>query len=171
MGISEEVDAGPWRCAERERPFAVNAPRAAVVYPPKRSVTSRVFVIVRSIWIVALCAFASDGIADRELPDYRYFRALSIDLQGRPPTRDELAELEQPGFDLGAWIDTHLTGAAYAQRLERISHRDQRIVGQRQKRVCALTQWKTLRSGEAAIMPRGRFGRISTSRRRNWRVV
>jgi hypothetical protein len=34
---------------------------------------------------------ARDGRAGRALPDYRYFRALSIDLAGRPPTRDELA--------------------------------------------------------------------------------
>jgi hypothetical protein len=65
-------------------------------------------------------AFARDGVADRTLPDYRYFRALSIDLQGRPPTRDELAAFDRRDFDVEAWIDTHLTGSAYAERLTRI---------------------------------------------------
>ena len=65
-------------------------------------------------------AFCRDGTAGRELPDYRYFRALSIDLAGRPPTRDELAAFEKPDFDLDAWIDTHLGNATYAERLRRI---------------------------------------------------
>lgn len=63
---------------------------------------------------------AHDGIADRPLPEYRYFRALSIDLAGRPPTRDELAAFERPDFDVDAWIDTHLGGDAYAERLRHI---------------------------------------------------
>lgn len=61
-----------------------------------------------------------DTRADLSLADYRYYRALSIDLVGRPPTRDELAEFEKPGFDLEAWIETHLSGATYAERLRRI---------------------------------------------------
>ena len=54
------------------------------------------------------------------IADYRYLRALSIDLLGRPPLRDELAEFEKPAFDLDAWIGTHLVGDAYAERLRRI---------------------------------------------------
>ncbi len=60
-----------------------------------------------------------DGRAGRALPDYRYFRALSIDLAGRPPTRDELAAFEQPGFDLDGWIASRLSGPGYAERLRR----------------------------------------------------
>ncbi|MGE5183851.1 MAG: DUF1585 domain-containing protein [Acidobacteriota bacterium] len=75
----------------------------------------------RLLVVTALAAaFARDGTAGRELHDYRYFRALSIDLAGRPPTRDELAELERDGFDLDAWIDSHLAGDGYAERLRRI---------------------------------------------------
>ncbi|MEO7732526.1 MAG: DUF1585 domain-containing protein [Kofleriaceae bacterium] len=63
---------------------------------------------------------APESRAERRLPEYRYFRALSIDLAGRPPTRAELAAFEQPGFDLDAWIATHLGGAGYAERVRRI---------------------------------------------------
>jgi uncharacterized protein DUF1585 len=58
--------------------------------------------------------------ASRSLPEYRYLRALSIDLLGRPPTRDELTAFEQPSFDTGAWIATHLGGPGYAERLRRV---------------------------------------------------
>lgn len=70
-----------------------------------------------ALWVL----FAATGTrADRALPDYRYFRALSIDLLGRPPLSDELAAFERGDFELDAWLDTHLTGAAYAERLRRI---------------------------------------------------
>lgn len=77
---------------------------------------------VRATAVLALIApIALVGAEpSKALPDYRYFRVLSIDLVGRPPTRDELAALEQPGFDLDTWIDNHLTGEVYAERLERI---------------------------------------------------
>jgi hypothetical protein len=52
--------------------------------------------------------------------DYRRFRTLSIDLVGRAPTRAEIAAMESPGFDLDRWIDAHLSGPAYVERLERI---------------------------------------------------
>jgi hypothetical protein len=61
-----------------------------------------------------------DSDAKRALPDYRYFRALSIDLQGRPPTRDELKAFDDPTFDLDAWIATNLSGPGYAERMRRI---------------------------------------------------
>lgn len=54
------------------------------------------------------------------LQDYRWFRALSIDLQGRIPTRSEIASFEATGFDVDAWIDERLTGTAFADRLRRI---------------------------------------------------
>ena len=73
-----------------------------------------------AVLLLALALVARPGAAERTLPDYRYFRALSIDLQGRPPTPAELAAFERPDFDLDAWIDTHTTGATYAERLRRI---------------------------------------------------
>jgi hypothetical protein len=76
--------------------------------------------VVRRLWVLTLLAIAASARADLTLPDYRYFRALSIDLQGRPPTAGELAAFEKDGFDLDAWIDTHLAGSAYAERLERV---------------------------------------------------
>ena len=76
--------------------------------------------MVRRFLPLVLLVAARDGVAERPLPEYRYFRALSIDLAGRPPTRDELAAFERPDFDLDAWIDTHLGGDAYAERLRRV---------------------------------------------------
>jgi hypothetical protein len=62
---------------------------------------------------------ASPGPA-RTLDDYRHFRVMAIDLLGRVPTREEIAEFERPDFDLDKWLDAHLQGEAYAQRLTRI---------------------------------------------------
>ncbi|CAN5164462.1 hypothetical protein BH09MYX1_BH09MYX1_09740 [soil metagenome] len=63
---------------------------------------------------------ATDAHADRTLADYRYFRTLSIDLQGRMPTRPEIAKFESNGFDLDGWIDTRLKSPEYAERVRRI---------------------------------------------------
>jgi hypothetical protein len=75
-------------------------------------------------WLGAICVLTAlapePSSAHRALPDYRYFRALSLDLQGRPPTLDELDALDQPTFQLDAWIDRHLAGPAYAERIRRI---------------------------------------------------
>jgi hypothetical protein len=68
--------------------------------------------------LVWLCA--SPVFADKTLQDYRYFRALSIDLNGRAPTRAELAAFEADSFDLDAWIDARLSGPAYAERVRRV---------------------------------------------------
>jgi hypothetical protein len=68
--------------------------------------------------LVWLCA--SPVFADKTLRDYRYFRALSIDLNGRAPTRAELAAFEADGFDLDAWIDARLSGPGYAERVRRV---------------------------------------------------
>ena len=62
----------------------------------------------------------NEARAERGLDDYRRFRALSIDLAGRAPTRAEIADMESPGFDLDRWIDAHLAGPAYIERLERL---------------------------------------------------
>lgn len=69
-----------------------------------------------------LCATfgAAEARAGKTLEDFRYFRALSIDLQGRVPTRDEVAAFEKDGFDLDAWIDKQLQGQGYADRLLRV---------------------------------------------------
>src|SRR5260221_7082837 len=76
--------------------------------------------MVRFARVLLLLVLVGDSRADRALPDYRYFRALSIDLAGRPPTRDELAAFERADFDVDAWIDTHLVGPTYAERMRRI---------------------------------------------------
>jgi hypothetical protein len=67
-----------------------------------------------------MVAVASDARATRTLADYRDFRSLSIDLQGRIPTRDEIAATESPRFDRSAWIDAHIGTPQYAARLTRI---------------------------------------------------
>jgi Protein of unknown function (DUF1585)/Protein of unknown function (DUF1549) len=67
-----------------------------------------------------LCFWASPAFADKTLQDYRYFRALSIDLNGRVPTRDEIAAFAADGFDLDAWIDARLGSASYAERVRRV---------------------------------------------------
>lgn len=65
-------------------------------------------------------ATAPPQAAARTIDDYRDFRALSIDLQGRFPTREELAAFERSDFDRDRWIDAHLGGAPYAQRITRV---------------------------------------------------
>jgi hypothetical protein len=62
----------------------------------------------------------AQGEPGKSLADYRYFRALSIDLVGRPPSDDELAAFERRDFDLERWVDEHLQGPAYAERLRRM---------------------------------------------------
>lgn len=62
----------------------------------------------------------TESFAGRSLEDYRYFRALSVDLAGRPPSREEIADFEATGFDLDRWIEDHLKSASYADRIRRI---------------------------------------------------
>jgi hypothetical protein len=71
-------------------------------------------------WIALVASLARPSEAERTLPDYRYFRALSLDLVGRPPSIGELSAFEKPDFDLPAWIEMHLTAATYAERLRQI---------------------------------------------------
>ncbi len=68
----------------------------------------------------ALLGAADTASAARGLADYRYFRALTIDLAGRMPTRAEVAAFEADGFDLDGYIDQQLAGPAYAERVRRI---------------------------------------------------
>ncbi|XYH94531.1 DUF1585 domain-containing protein [Sorangium sp. So ce1128] len=70
--------------------------------------------------LLPLALLGSRADAAPGLSDYRYFRALSIDLQGRMPTRDEIAAFESPAFDVDAWIDDRLAQPAYAERIRRI---------------------------------------------------
>src|SRR5438128_1565382 len=72
------------------------------------------------IAIFAAAAGASVAQAERALPEYRYFRSLSLDLLGRPPSRAELAAFARPGFELDAWLDAQLKGPAYTERIRRI---------------------------------------------------
>jgi hypothetical protein len=72
------------------------------------------------ILALGLAVASTASAAPRTLEDYRYFRALSIDLQGRIPTRAELAELESDSFDIDAWIDQRLEGPGYAERVRRV---------------------------------------------------
>jgi hypothetical protein len=71
------------------------------------------------VWLFPLL-MARDTVGERALADYQYFRALSIDLVGRPPTRPEIADFERPDFDLPTWIGSHLVGDGYSERLRRI---------------------------------------------------
>jgi hypothetical protein len=80
----------------------------------------------RTTWLsailfpLAVLGASTPGEAAPSLSDYRYFRALSIDLQGRIPSREEVTAMEAPGFDVDAWIDKHLEGPAYAERVRRV---------------------------------------------------
>ena len=80
----------------------------------------RPLLILAAALVAAVAPPTRAASAEHSLDDYRRFRALSIDLAGRAPTRAELAEMESPGFDLDKWIDAHLEGPAYVERLERI---------------------------------------------------
>jgi hypothetical protein len=70
--------------------------------------------------LCVLTAAGSDARATRQAQEYRYFRALAIDLEGRIPTPAELAAFERPGFDLDRWINDRLQEGAYARRVRRI---------------------------------------------------
>jgi hypothetical protein len=76
------------------------------------------------MWLLAALLAVAPGAraetAPRTLDDYRHFRALSIDLLGRAPRREELAAFERPDFNLDAWIDKTLQGPGYVERLVRV---------------------------------------------------
>jgi hypothetical protein len=69
-----------------------------------------------------LAALGASHRADAapSLADYRYFRALTVDLKGRIPSASELGAFEAAGFDLDKWVDDALTGPAYAERVRRV---------------------------------------------------
>jgi hypothetical protein len=73
--------------------------------------------------IAAAAVVAASATADARTPtlaEYRYFRALNVDLVGRIPSRADLAALESDTFDQDKWIDEHLKTGAYAERLRRV---------------------------------------------------
>lgn len=76
----------------------------------------------RTGWLTALLVLGASGTAlsAPSLDDFKRFRALSIDLQGRMPTREEVIAFSKPGFDLEGWIDQRLGGPDYARRLARV---------------------------------------------------
>jgi Protein of unknown function (DUF1585) len=77
---------------------------------------------------VCLIAFVLSATGDayaapqggRSLAEYRHFRAAAIDLLGRMPNREDLAEFERPDFEMDRWIDKHLGEATYARRMTRV---------------------------------------------------
>lgn len=73
-----------------------------------------------ALWLALGALAAPPAAAARTLNDYRYFRALAVDLLGRIPSRDEVAAFEKDGFDVGAWIDQQLQGPQYARRMTRV---------------------------------------------------
>lgn len=72
--------------------------------------------------LVSLLPFTPTNSApsQKSVADYRYFRALVIDLLGRAPTRAEIATFERPDFQVHAWIDANLSSPSYAGRLRRV---------------------------------------------------
>ena len=66
-----------------------------------------------------LITLGASNVDARTLTEYRYFRALTVDLAGRLPTRAELTEFEKPTFDLEKWIDAQLVTKGYADRIRR----------------------------------------------------
>ena len=54
------------------------------------------------------------------LQDYRAFRSLSVDLQGRLPTLSELDARESSGFSLAGFVDERLQAGTYASTLRRV---------------------------------------------------
>lgn len=65
---------------------------------------------------VSLSAAPAHATRPLTAQDYRYFRALSIDLTGAVPSPQDIAAFEADGFNLDAWIDAHLDGHAYTQQ-------------------------------------------------------
>lgn len=67
-----------------------------------------------------VAALVASAHAERSLDDYRYFRALTIDFVGRPPTASEIVAFERPEFRFDQWIDRHLAGKRYAERIRNV---------------------------------------------------
>jgi Protein of unknown function (DUF1585)/Protein of unknown function (DUF1592) len=83
------------------------------------SPSSQVGVACMALAVIFLATSEAQAIP-RTLEEYRYFRALSVDLTGDIPSLTDLASFERDGFDLNAWIDQKLTEPRAAQRLARV---------------------------------------------------
>lgn len=68
--------------------------------------------------LAAALALARPALASPSLDEYKRFRALSIDLTGRMPSRAEVAAFER-GLDLDRWVEARLEAGAHAPRLTR----------------------------------------------------
>jgi len=87
--------------------------------PSRRDGASgRVFGLV--LGLTLLSGPSQAATSEKTLQEYKYFRTLCIDLLGRMPTEKDLQEFEKPDFSLDGWLDTHLQGDTYADRLTRI---------------------------------------------------
>src|SRR5450432_2440170 len=82
----------------------------------------RLLVAIGSLAVISIAddAGSAQQNTTRSIDDYKHFRVLAIDLAGRAPTRQEVAAFENPNFDTDKWIDQHLTGPAYVERMTRI---------------------------------------------------
>jgi hypothetical protein len=85
---------------------------------PRLSLLSILVALVPAVF--ALDAASAPPTVSRTLDDYRHFRTVAIDLTGRAPTREEIAATERADWNLDHWIDGHVTGPGYVERLTRI---------------------------------------------------
>lgn len=85
----------------------------------RRSMKTAATISAMSLALAALGA-ANNAQAQRTLDEYRFFRALTIDLVGRVPTRAEIAAFERPTFNVEQWIDMQLATPEAAERVRRI---------------------------------------------------
>ena len=95
---------------------------------PRLSLLSILVALVPAVF--ALDAASAPPTVSRTLDDYRHFRTVAIDLTGRAPTREEIAATERADWNLDHWIDGHVTGPGYVERLtRRLRSVSQRIEG------------------------------------------
>ncbi len=94
--------------------------RDAIPSLSRRKRRFRAHLLTVTLGLGLFCGHALAAQPQKTLLDYKYFRALCIDLLGRMPTEQELTEFEKPNFSLDAWLDAHLQGDSYAERLTRV---------------------------------------------------
>lgn len=77
-------------------------------------------VLIATLALARRARSAPPSARARNLDEYKHFRIAAIDLVGRMPTRNEIADFERDDFDLDRWIEQRLHGSAYSERLTRI---------------------------------------------------
>ena len=77
------------------------------------------FQILVGVLLLGALFFASP-VGAKTFDEYRYFRALSVDLLGRPPTQKELTAFARSDFDLDRWLDERLKEPGFTERLVRV---------------------------------------------------